>query len=94
MAFCLKPCFKVKKYHVRFLRFLASIRLDCLAGTFKSSMNRNILLRFFPTELLLLLFKLVLLATGIESQLLLRPDDGSDDEYVPVSALTVLAVFS
>ncbi|MDH4601293.1 hypothetical protein [Pseudomonas syringae] len=31
---------------------------------------------------------------GIESQLLLRPDDGSDDEYVPVSALTVLAVFS
>ncbi|KPX43057.1 hypothetical protein ALP68_200032 [Pseudomonas ficuserectae] len=31
---------------------------------------------------------------GIESQLLLRPNDGSDDEYVPVSALTVLAVFS
>ncbi|MFA0968785.1 hypothetical protein [Pseudomonas amygdali] len=31
---------------------------------------------------------------GVESQLLLRPDDGSDDEYVPVSALTVLAVFS
>lgn len=30
----------------------------------------------------------------IESQLLLRPDDGSEDEYVPVSALTVLAVFS
>ncbi|RMP31518.1 hypothetical protein ALO95_200062 [Pseudomonas syringae pv. antirrhini] len=31
---------------------------------------------------------------GIESQLLLRAKDGSDDEYVPVSALTVLAVFS
>ncbi|WP_350649734.1 hypothetical protein [Pseudomonas sp. HY13-MNA-CIBAN-0226] len=31
---------------------------------------------------------------GIECQLLLRPDDGSDDEYVPISALTVLAVFS
>ncbi|WP_268796416.1 hypothetical protein [Pseudomonas huanghezhanensis] len=31
---------------------------------------------------------------GIDSQLLLRPDDGSEDEYVPVAALTVLAVFS
>ncbi|WP_183133843.1 hypothetical protein [Pseudomonas savastanoi] len=39
-------------------------------------------------------FQVGAIGHGIESQLLLRPDDGSDDEYVPVSALTVLAVFS
>lgn len=33
-------------------------------------------------------------AHGIESQLLLRPDDGSDDEYVEISRLSILAVFS
>lgn len=39
-------------------------------------------------------FQVGAIGYGIESQLLLRPVDGSDDEYVAVSALTVLAVFS
>lgn len=39
-------------------------------------------------------FQAVAPGFGVESQLLLRPDDGSEDEYVPVSSLTLLAVFS
>ncbi|RMO20414.1 hypothetical protein ALQ45_03408 [Pseudomonas amygdali pv. morsprunorum] len=63
LAFCRKACFKVKKYHVRSRRFLVLIPLDCLADTFKFSMSKNILFKFFVTELSLLLFRPAHLAT-------------------------------
>ncbi|MEE5099700.1 hypothetical protein V2J88_09525 [Pseudomonas alliivorans] len=45
-------------------------------------------------EALVIGFQVGAIGSGIESSLLLRPNDGSEDEYVPVSALTVLAVYS